>query len=88
MTKVMKKLMNKNMIWEVMGYVNLMLCVIGQITVGYSYMFAQCIYLGANIVAIVRNFKLNLPTANKVKDIAFAGITVGLIILRLTLGEV
>lgn len=82
---MMKKVFEKNIFWEMMGYVNLMLCVVGQITVGYWYLFAQFIYLGANIVAIARNFKLGLPMANKVKDIAFAGITIGLIVMRICL---
>ena len=87
MTKALMKIVNKNMVWEIVGYINLMLCIIGQITVGYWYLFAQFIYLSANIIGIVRNFKLGLPMANKVKDIVFTGITLALIILRFILGE-
>lgn len=87
MTKALMKIVNKNMVWEIVGYINLMLCIIGQITVGYWYLFAQFIYLSANIIGIVRNFKLGLPMANKVKDIVFTGITLALIILRFVLGD-
>ena len=87
MTKALIKIVNKNMVWEIVGYINLMLCIIGQITVGYWYLFAQFIYISANIIGIVRNFKLGLPMANKVKDIVFTGITLALIILRFVLGD-
>ena len=82
MTKALMKIVNKNMVWEIVGYINLMLCIIG-----YWYLFAQFIYLSANIIGIVRNFKLGLPMANKVKDIVFTGITLALIILRFVLGD-
>lgn len=70
-------------IWEVFGYITLVLCVIGQITVGWIYMFAQCVYLLANIISVVRDIALKLPTANLVKDIAFTGITLALIIVKI-----
>lgn len=72
---------NTKILWEVVGYVTLALCIFGQIAVGYIYLVAQGAYLIANIASVIRDFKLNLPTANKVKDIAFAAITVGLIII-------
>ena len=87
MSKALVKIINKNMVWEIVGYINLMLCIIGQITVGYWYLFAQFVYLSANIIGIIRGFKIGLPMANKVKDITFTGITISLIILRLVLGD-
>lgn len=69
--------------WEMLGYVGLILCVVGQITVGYWYLVAQVVYLIANITGVVRDFALGLPNANKVKDVVFTGITVGLIIVYL-----
>lgn len=69
--------------WEMLGYVGLILCVVGQITVGYWYLVAQVVYLIANITSVVRDFALGLPNANKVKDVVFTGITVGLIIVYL-----
>lgn len=69
--------------WETLGYVGLLLCVVGQITVGYWYLLAQSIYLVANISSVIRSFALALPNANKVKDIVFTGITIALIIVYL-----
>ena len=80
----MKKTYNSNLIWEIVGYVSLLLCVFGQIAVGYIYLVAQFAYLTANIASVVRDFKLNLPPANKVKDICFTAITIGLIVIRVT----
>ena len=67
--------------WETLGYIALLLCVIGQITVGYWFLLAQCAYLVANITSVIRDFALSLPNANKVKDIVFTGITIALIIV-------
>lgn len=73
----------KTVIWEVVGYIGLILCVFGQIAVGYLYITAQIAYLIANLSAVARDFALNLPPANKVRDIVFTGITVALIIIRI-----
>lgn len=80
----MKKLTEKQktVIWEIVGYIGLILCVFGQIAVGYLYITAQIAYLIANLSAVVRDFALDLPPANKVRDIVFTGITVALIIIR------
>lgn len=67
--------------WEGIGYLTLALCIIGQITVGKWYLLAQSVYLAANISGVLRDFALKLPTANKVRDIAFTAITIALIIL-------
>lgn len=72
-----------NNLWEIIGYICLALCVVGQITVGYAYLLAQIAYLVANIASVIRDYALNLPRANKVKDICFSGITVALIIIFL-----
>lgn len=72
-----------NNLWEIIGYICLALCVVGQITVGYAYLLAQIVYLVANVASVVRDYALNLPRANKVKDICFSGITVALIIIFL-----
>lgn len=80
---MIKKLWNSKTFWECIGYITLALCVFGQITVGYWYMIAQSAYLISNIAAVIRDFALNLPTANKVRDIVFTAITVALIIIRI-----
>lgn len=73
----------KEKIWENMGYSILVLCLIGQITVGYIYLFAQFIYLTSNIIGVIRDFQLKRPIADKVRNFAFLAITAALIILRL-----
>lgn len=79
----MKKLTEnqKSLMWEIVGYIGLILCVFGQVAVGYLYLVAQAAYLIANVSSVIRDFALNLPAANKVKDIVFTGITVALIII-------
>lgn len=77
----MKK--NVNVFWEVICYVCLALCIFGQITVGKIYLVAQFAYLLANVGSVVRDFAIGLPVGNKVKDFAFTGITLGLIVVRL-----
>lgn len=79
----MKKLWNNKIFWEVIGYVTLVLCLFGQISAGYIYLVAQIAYLIANILGIVRDFALKLPTANKVRDVVFAGITIALIAAKI-----
>jgi hypothetical protein len=77
----MRKIWENNTFWEVIGYLTLTLCIVGQISVGYIYLVAQGCYLFANVLATIRNFALHLPTSNKVRDIVFTGITIGLIII-------
>ena len=75
--------MKKEIIWEIVGYIGLALCVFGQIAIGWVYLVAQCAYLLANISGVARDFALKLPNANKVKDIVFTAITLALIVIRI-----
>lgn len=77
----MKKIWKNNTFWEIIGYTTLALCIVGQITVGYIYLVAEIMYLVGNILSVIRNFALHLPLSNKVRDIVFTGITIGLIII-------
>ena len=77
----MKKEIKNKMVWEIVGYVGLAMCIFGQITVGYWYLLAQCVYLVANVASVIRSFALGLPSANKVKDVVFTAITCGLIVI-------
>lgn len=79
----MVKIWKSNFFWEIIGYTTLALCIFGQITVGSWYILAQVAYLVSNIFGVVRDFAIELPTANKVRDFAFTGITVALIVVRL-----
>lgn len=83
MKKLFHKIWYNTIFWEIVGYLTLALCVIGQIAVGYIYIPAQIAYLVANILSVARDFALILPKANKVKDICFTGITAGLIVIYL-----
>ena len=74
---------NTKILWEIVGYITLALCICGQITVGYFYLLAQSVYLVANIASVIRDFKLDLPTANKIKDFVFSAISIALIIIYL-----
>lgn len=79
----MTKLWKNNTFWEGIGYFTLALCIFGQITVGTWYLLAQFGYLVANVLGVTRDFALNLPKANKVRDVVFTAITVALIVMRL-----
>ncbi len=79
----MKKLWNNNTFWEVIGYTTLALCIFGQISAGYVYLIAQGAYLLANVLGVIRDFALNLPRANKVRDVVFTGITLALIVIKI-----
>ena len=73
--------MKKETIWEIIGYVLLAGLVIGQVTIGYWYLFAQFVYLICNITNVVRDFAQSMPTSYKVKDICFSALTLSLIII-------
>ena len=67
--------------WEFIGYVTLIGLIVGQVTIGYWYLFAQFIYLACNIASFVRSCFLKLPMSNRIKDACFTAITLGLIII-------
>lgn len=77
------KIWKNEKVWSIIGYITLALCVFGQITVGYIYLVAQIAYLVANTFSVVRDFALYLPTANKVKDVVFTGISIALITMKI-----
>ena len=79
----MKKLWKNYIFWEIIGYLILACCVVGQVNVGYWYLLAQAVYLAANGLGIIRDIALKLPKSNLVRDICFTAITIGLIIIRL-----
>lgn len=75
-----------NYFWEIINYFCLIGLIVGQITVGYAYMFAQIVYLMCNTITLIRSIKLRLPPSNIVRDACFTAITIGLIIIRIVLG--
>lgn len=78
---MLNKIWKSNKTWEFIGYFTLALCIFGQIAVGYIYLVAQFAYLVANALGVVRDFALDLPRANKVRDIVFTAITIGLMVI-------
>ena len=81
MLNKIKSLWHNAIFWECVGYISLALCIFGQITVGYTYIPAQMVYLCANILSLVRSISIKLPKANIIKDITFTAITFGLIVI-------
>lgn len=79
--------MKKDTFWEIVGYISLFGCIIGQIIVGYWYLFAQGIYLICNIGSTIRCFAIHQNPADKIKNITFTAITVGLIIIKIVIGN-
>lgn len=71
----------KENLWEIIGYITLTGLIIGQVTIGYWYLFAQFIYLACNMTNVIRDFAQNMPNSYKVKDICFTALTLGLIII-------
>lgn len=72
--------------WVNMGYLVMGLLLIGQITVGWLFMLGQGAYLVGNVLNVVRDFKLERPASDKVKNVCFTAITAGLIIIYMTKG--
>lgn len=75
--------MEKTKFWDNMGYVILGLLLVGQITVGWAFFLGQGAYLVGNVINVTRDFKLDRPKADKIKNICFTAITIGLIVIKL-----
>lgn len=71
-------------VWENLAVLCLAGTIAGQVLVGGLYLLAQSVWLGCNILALVRDFVLHRPNGDKVKNAGLCGVTVALIILRLT----
>lgn len=88
MTRVKKNKRKTNPFWEAVAYFSLAGCILGQIVVGYAYLFAQCVYLVCNLAATIRSFAIRQNPADKVKNCVFTAITLGLIIIWVIRGGV
>lgn len=64
-------------------YIAMALTIIGQITVGNLFYLGQGAFLLANITYTARDFYLKRPSADKIKNISFTAITIGVIILQI-----
>ena len=75
--------MEKEKFWENSMYAVIVLLVIGQMTVGWLFYVGQGAYLIGNIINVLRDFKMNRPKADKIKNLLSTAITIGLIMLRM-----
>lgn len=78
--------MNTKRFWKLFEnfqYVVLILFIVAQCTIGGVYLLGQALYLVGNGIQIVRAFYLDRPVAEKVTNICFFGITLGLIVMAL-----
>lgn len=65
--------------WENIQFFVLILTIVGQVTVGASFIIGQGIWLIANTIALVRDFALKRPIADKTKNATLWAITCGLV---------
>lgn len=66
--------------WVQLQYMLLALTILGQVTVGASYLLGQGVWMVANVASLARDFALKRPASDKVKDAAMCGLTLGLVI--------
>lgn len=72
---------------ENMQLLGLALTIMGQVLVRFDLaLTAQTIWLVANIIALGRDFYLERPWADKIKNAALTGITTALIISLIVMG--
>ncbi len=67
--------------WNRTVYLVLALTILGQIIVRGSYIWGQAAWFIANVLTLVRDFALDRPAADKVKNSCMLAITIGLITL-------
>lgn len=66
---------------ENLQYLGLGLTILGQVLVRFDLaLVAQSIWLVANIISLSRDFYLERPTADKVKNACLTALTLGLVI--------
>lgn len=68
---------------ENLQLLGLALTIMGQVVIGSSYIAGQGLWLVSNFIAVFRDFYLHRPIADKVKNIALTGITLGLVVVWL-----
>lgn len=73
--------MKKNLLIN-LAYVSIVFTVVAQCVVGGSFYVGQGCFLIANLVNVGRDFALNRPAADKVKNVTFLAITIGIILFN------
>lgn len=71
------------LVWENLQLLVLAGTIAGQCIIGASFLIGQGIWLVCNAIALIRDFALHRPAADKIKNAALLGITGGLIIAYL-----
>ena len=64
-------------------YIAMFMTVLGQCVVGNIFYIGQGLFLIANVIYLIRDFKLGRPKADKIKNTLFTAITVGIILMQL-----
>lgn len=71
---------HRTKVWEEMQLLVLALTIIGQCIVGGFFIIGQSLWCVANTIALIRDFKLQRPYADKVKNATMLAITIGIIV--------
>jgi len=69
----------KTLVWENLQLLVLAGTVAGQCIIGASFLIGQGVWVVCNTIALVRDFVLRRPAADKIKNAVLLGITCGLI---------
>lgn len=69
--------------WNRALYFVLALTILGQMTIGLSYLAGQGMWLVANLITVWRDVALDRPRADKVKDVCMLCLTIGLVAIYL-----
>lgn len=65
-----------------LAYVSIVFTVVAQCIVGGSFYFGQGCFLIANTINVIRDFMLKRPAADKIKNVTFWAITIGIILFN------
>lgn len=68
---------------ENLQYPVLILLIVAQCVIGRVYLVGQVLYLIGNGIQIYRSFRLGRPRSEKITNITFFGITLGLILMAI-----
>lgn len=77
LSKRKEEIMTK--VWETVAYVCLALTIAGQVLTASNVLFAQWVWLVSNALFVARDFALDRPRADKVKDVAMLALTIGMV---------
>lgn len=69
----------KILVWENIQLGCLALTIFGQVAIGASFLLGQGVWFIANVIALIRDFILGRPMADKVKNAALTALTAGII---------